>query len=127
MLAVLSEDGERQLISAFARDNGWNLAFAETMEQACVRLAGDVVPVILLDRDSADVEWRSMVRSFANHRPAPCIILASSVVDRYLFQELVSQGGYDVVAKPLQREELRRIAGLAFAFWKSRLGREEIT
>lgn len=127
VLAVLSGDGERQLVTTFARDNGWNVSFAETVEQARTRLAGNVVAVILLDRDSAGVEWRSMVRNLADHRPAPCIILMSPVVDRYLFQELVNQGGYDVVAKPLQREELRRIVGLAFAFWKSRVGREGIT
>jgi DNA-binding NtrC family response regulator len=126
-LAVLSGDGERQLVTTFARDNGWNVSFAETVEQARTRLAGNVVAVILLDRDSAGVVWRSMARNLADHRPAPCIILMSSVVDRYLFQELVNQGGYDIVAKPLRPEELRRIVGLAFAFWKSRVVREGIT
>jgi DNA-binding NtrC family response regulator len=48
------------------------------------------------------------------------VILASSVSDHYLFEELIHQGGYDVIAKPLKLEELRRITRLALTFWKNR-------
>lgn len=120
LLAVLSNPGERQLITDLSHDNGWNLTIAENLEQARSRIADKRLAVVLLDRDLAESDWRSMVRSFTSLHPAPCVILASSVSDHYLFEELVNQGGYDVVAKPLKLEEVRRITRLALTFWKNR-------
>jgi DNA-binding NtrC family response regulator len=101
LLAVLSSPGERQLVAGLSQDNGWKLIIAETLEQARLRIADKRLAVVLLDRDLAESDWRTMVRSFTSLSPAPCVILASSVSDHYLFEELIHQGGYDVIAKPL--------------------------
>lgn len=124
LLAVLSNPGERQLVTDLSHDNGWNLTIAATLEQARARVANKPLAVVLLDRDLAETDWRSMVRSFTCLHPAPCVILASFVSDHYLFEEVIHQGGYDVVSKPLKLEEVRRITRLAITFWKNRLLRQ---
>jgi DNA-binding NtrC family response regulator len=123
LLAVLSNAGERQLVTELSHNNGWSLTVAATLEQAQAGIANKRLAVVLLDRDLGESDWRSMVRSFTCLHPAPCVILASFVSDHYLFEEVIHQGGYDVVSKPLKLEEVSRITRLALTFWKNRLAR----
>lgn len=125
LLAVLSSAADREVLAKLAQDNGWNLAFAMTLEHGLAKLAERQTAVVIIDRALAEADWRTMVRSFTWQNPPPCVILASPVSDHYLFEEVIHQGGYDVVSKPLKLEEMRRIARLAFTFWKSRLPRVE--
>jgi DNA-binding NtrC family response regulator len=125
ILAVLASAADRELVTKLASDNGWSLALTMTSEEGLARLAERQIAVVIVDRDLAESDWRTMVRSFTWQNPPPCIILASPVSDHYLFEEVIHQGGYDIVSKPLKLEEMRRIARLAFTFWKSRLPRVE--
>lgn len=123
LLAVLSNPNERQLLSDLSHENSWSLTLAETLEQARLQVRNLRLAVVLLDRDLDPADWRPMVRSFTCMQPTPCVILASTVADHYLFEEVIHQGGYDVVSKPLKMEEVRRITRLALTFWKSRVSR----
>ena len=122
LLAVLANPEERKLVTDLSQNNGWNLTVVATLEQGRAKISGQRLAVVLLDRDLAESDWRSMVRSFTCLHPAPCVILASFVSDHYLFEELIHQGGYDVVSKPLKLEEVSRITRLALTFWKNRFG-----
>ena len=120
VLAILESSRDQTTVAEFATNSHWDLTVVPTLDQGFLLAAEKIVAIILLDRELAGSEWRSTVHRFAQHQPKPCIILASSVMDPYLFDEFVRQGGYDVVAKPLQADELRRIGHLAFTFWKNR-------
>lgn len=120
VLAILESSRDQTTVAEFATSRHWDLRVVNTVEQGFLLAAEKITAVILLDRDLAGHEWRSTVHRFAQNQPKPCIILASSVMDPYLFDEFVRQGGFDVVAKPIQADELRRIGHLAFTFWKSR-------
>jgi DNA-binding NtrC family response regulator len=121
LLAVLTDVSDQEAVKEFAASSNWDLHAIPTVERAAISLSGEVVSVILLDRDLAGPDWRVAVQAFASLTPKPSIILASSVVDHYLFTEVVHHGGYDVISKPLHADELRRILGLAFSFWKNRV------
>jgi DNA-binding response OmpR family regulator len=43
----------------------------------------------------------------------PDLIVASRLADEYLWAEVLNLGGYDVLAKPFNAEEVRRVVGLA--------------
>jgi DNA-binding NtrC family response regulator len=119
LLAILADPSDRDLVRQFTDRNQWGLNVVAAVEHAAVSTWIEVSPVILLDRDLAGQDWRSTVRMLAAHTPAPSVILASPVLDSYLFSEVVHHGGYDVISKPLQLDELRRMLGLAFSFWKN--------
>jgi DNA-binding NtrC family response regulator len=122
VLAILAEPRDAQLLIELANSQRWDLTVVHALDQAALRVAHETFSIILLDRDVASSDWRSPVRTFAQLQPAPSVILISPVADHYLFDELVKQGGFEVIAKPLQADELHRIARLAVAFWKSRRG-----
>ncbi len=120
MLAIMESAQDQAAVADFARSNGWDLTVVDTIPEASRISAKPNTALIILDRDLTENDWRSVVHSLAQRSPAPCIILASSVLDEYLFEEIVKQGGFDIVAKPIRPDELRRIGGLALSFWKSR-------
>lgn len=123
LLAILPDTVDRDAVNAFAIANNWSLNVVGGVEQAILRLSEASVPVILIDRDLPDEDWRLAIRTLTSRAPSPCVILASAVVDLYLFDEVVHHGGYDVVRKPFREEALRRTLGLAFSFWNNGLTR----
>ena len=94
------------------------LRYAESRVEAFDLVNELNAPVIFYDRDWPNAEWRTTVHTFASHPHRPCVILASRVVDDYLWQELVRRGGHDVLAKPLRIEDVTRAIKLALSFRK---------
>jgi DNA-binding response OmpR family regulator len=119
VLAVVTSPQDREAVSDCARAIGWELKLLETVDQAVSCAGSEFVALVILDRDLSEHSWRRSVQRLANARSTPCVLLASSVVDPYLFQELVKRGGFDVIPKPIQSKELARLGRLAFAHWKS--------
>lgn len=122
VLAILPDGCDAGPLVDLAAKQHWKLTVVHAFDQALWQVAHHAFPLILLDRDVGSGDWRACVQSFARLRPIPSVILISSVGDHYLFDEVVKQGGFDVIRKPLEADELQRISRLAFTFWKSRSG-----
>src|SRR5271156_3325342 len=119
LLALLAEDQDRSVVSGVCSGNHWDVSFATTVEEAG-RTSGEVKPqVVLFDRDLAGSGWREAVSTFAALWPRACIMLISRVKDDYLWNEVVSNGGYDILPKPLRADEVCRVVKLAWCYWSS--------
>jgi FixJ family two-component response regulator len=46
-----------------------------------------------------------------------CVLLISTVADDNLWNEVVLNGGYDVLRKPLREADLLRAVKLAWSYW----------
>jgi DNA-binding response OmpR family regulator len=101
--------------------NGWHLIPAETLEDGLAAIRSTPTPIVILDRDLVGPDWRPTVRLLASEPNAPCIILASHVVDDYLLEEVIQHGGYDVIAKPFREQEVTHAIEFAWSATKSRL------
>jgi len=119
VLALLRSPRDREAVSDCAQAIGWKLKLLETVDQALSVAASEAVALIIVDRDLSEHDWRTSVQSLANTVSTPCVLLASSVVDPYLFQELVKNGGFDVIPKPIESKELARLGRLAFTYWRN--------
>ena len=91
----------------------------DSVEQALAAIHSTPASILILDRDLAGPDWRPTLRRLASQ--APCVILASHVVDDYLLEEVIQNGGYDVVAKPFREREVTHIIEFAWSATKSRL------
>ena len=116
ILGFAAAGADRDIIAAVAQSSAVPLALSSTLKQDLVTDAA----VVILDRDLVEIDWRAAVRTLVTSKRHPCVILLSSVVDDYLFEELVKQGGFDVVAKPIRADELKRVLKLALSFWRNR-------
>jgi len=115
----MTGDAERRALTGICSRNRWNLLFAETCEAARTALDKLKAPVILCDRDLPGKGWRGAVEDLASSPHRACIILVSGVVDTYLWNEVVSKGGFDVLSKPLREEDVVRAVRLAWSYWSS--------
>ena len=118
-LATNSED--RAVLADVCAEHRWNLHFAGTAAEA-LAISARVQTVVICDRDLPGAEWRNVVEALASPPRRACVILASRVLDEYLWQEVIRRGGYDVLAKPLRAPDLERTIRLALSYWRSATG-----
>jgi DNA-binding NtrC family response regulator len=120
VVAIAPDGQDKQALSAFSVRGQWDLALAGSCEEALDLLKNTRAAVILCDRDLPGVDWRDALERLAAARPDCSIILASSVNDEYLWDEVIHKGGYDVLAKPFQEEQTVRAVNLAWSYSKER-------
>jgi DNA-binding response OmpR family regulator len=123
VVCFLSEDQDRSLMTDLCRRQRWAVFFAATRQQADRALQELKPQIMLFDRDLAGQGWREFVTSFAAASGGICIMLVSKVIDDYLWNELVSNGGYEVLRKPLREEEVSRAVKMAWTYWSSAVKR----
>ena len=119
IVSLLLEDQDRSLIAEVCYQNQWDVFVAKTCAQAR-QVSEQIKPhVILIDRDLADGDWRNALSACAASSEGACTMLISGVVDDYLWNEVVCNGGYDVLPKPLREQDVLRAVKFAWFYWNS--------
>jgi len=117
VLGLLGSDQERRVLAGLGSDQGWEIQFSDTCTDALAACDAHKVPVILCDRDLPSSDWRHVIQTLASSSRPACVILLSRIVDDSLWEEVIRCGGYDILAKPLSRNEVLRVVKLARSFW----------
>lgn len=122
VLLVSPEEGDHRYFgSVFARTN-WRLRRAYTLEEAFEVLAHEPIGVIVAEERLAGGSWRTILRAVEGLASPPKIVLAAPAAELELAAELLECGGWDVVARPFDAEEIIRCVSAAWLSWKA--GRE---
>lgn len=95
---------------------------ARTYREAVTLLCRDRIAVVLCERDLPDGKWKDLLSQVAPLSDPPCLIVTSRVADEYLWAEVLNLGGYDVLAKPFDVQEVRRVVTLACEHWSRQHG-----
>jgi DNA-binding NtrC family response regulator len=119
VIALGVNDPDRNLLIEASVQHKWKMQFSVTCGDAWSVLEQTKAPIILCDRDIEGAEWRDVVKMMASSTHGACAILLSRVVDDYLWNEVIANGGYDVVPKPLREEDVVRSVRLAWSYWSS--------
>ena len=114
---VITNTADRVMLNDLADRNHWNAIFSSTTEEARNAVNRTRPQVILIDRDVDGAGWRNAVSSLAMASDGACVVLISSVIDEYLWNEVVTNGGYDVLHKPLTEDDVLRNLRLAWSYW----------
>ncbi len=120
LVALTLDPRDRQLLADLGGENGWKIHVTGDLDEAGSMVHRLRAPVALCDREAPDGNWRSAVRALASPGHEPCVIVCAKRVDDYLWEEVIRNRGYDILAKPLREYEVTRIVGLALSFWNSR-------
>src|SRR3954453_17211348 len=110
VVAITADDEDGRRLAALSARCSWDLALAGSCEQALKTLEQARPAVILYDRDLPGADWREALPRLGK---AGAVILTSPVNDRYLWEEVIRLGGYDVLAKPLHEDQTVRFVNLA--------------
>jgi DNA-binding NtrC family response regulator len=118
-VALIRNDQDRELLREIAVREHLDIHFSDSCGEAWNLANRLQSAIVLCERDVPGMEWQDAVRILASAAPRPCVILTSSVVDDYVWREIVTRGGYDVLAKPLRRDDAVRAIRLAMTYWKN--------
>lgn len=91
---------------------------ARTYREAVAVLCRDRIAVILCEQELPDGKWKDLLSQIAPLADPPYLIVTSRVADEFLWAEVLNLGGYDVLAKPFDAEEVARVVGMACEHWE---------
>ncbi len=114
MLLVISpyqEDSVTVRIAAPAGDCPVSAAYS--IREGLALLRRQPPRIVICERDLPDGNWRQVLDALPQLPSPPLFILASRHADERLWAEVLNLGGYDVLIKPFDRQELTRVLRLA--------------
>jgi DNA-binding NarL/FixJ family response regulator len=111
VLALMTSDSDRELLRDVCMGAGWKIILVDNLAEGLGQPAG----IVLCDRDLTGIDWRGAIRQLAISPHPRRVILASYVVDDYLWDEVIHCGGYDVLPKPFRVHEVVHTIQFAWA------------
>jgi len=101
-LSLFLED--RFLLERLGKRYNWELRFAISPRDGFSLASQSHFDLILCDRHQPGYPWREVMDRVASSSPRSCILLVTPVSDDHLWREVLQQGGYDVLMRPLSEE-----------------------
>jgi DNA-binding response OmpR family regulator len=102
----------------------------DTYRKALQLLQRDRISIIICESNLRDGTWRDMLNSLNILPEKPIFIVSSRCAEEYLWAEVLNLGGFEVIAKPFNIQELRNViesACLAARLTHHRLQRINVT
>jgi len=116
LVAITDTAEDTAALRQIAGDFRWKVSIVSSCQAAIAALSEQPTPLVICDRDLSGEDWRDVLAKIAALPQAVCVLLASRVVDDYLWRQVIRHHGYDVVSKPFQPEELRRAVTFAWSW-----------
>jgi DNA-binding NtrC family response regulator len=116
LVAIMQNPDASAALRQIAASYGWKISIVDSSDAAVAALNAQPTPLVICDRDLSGEAWRDVLAKIAALPQAVCVLLASHVIDDYLWQQVIQHHGYDVVAKPFQPDELRRAVTFAWSW-----------
>jgi len=98
----------------------WVISAAPNCRQAIRQLSREKISVIFCESLLEDGTWKSVLRQISGKAHPPLLVVTSRVADDHLWAEVLNLGGYDVLAKPFNPEEVRHVCTTA-SLWLMQL------
>ena len=91
----------------------WVVSTAANCRQAVRELSLAKISVIFCESLLEDGTWKSVLAHIRGNAHPPLLIVTSRVADEHLWAEVLNLGGYDVLAKPFNAEEVHHVCTTA--------------
>lgn len=120
LLAVGQPEADLHILQNILAGSGWKIGQAGNFAAGLRYLRKGRVQVVLCERDFADGDWHALLTAIQTLDHPPALVVATAQADEYLWAEVLNLGGYDVLPKPFDIIEVRRVVDLAGYSWKRR-------
>lgn len=111
------DDDLAALILALGR-SGFAVDWRIDLAGALPVLDQDLHTVVICERRLVDGTWQDLLQHLDRQFCPPVVIVTSRTADDELWAEVLNRGGYDVLMKPFDRNEVSRVVTLASACWR---------
>ena len=120
ILLVSPYPDDQIMLPEILKHRNWQWHKSQGCCEALEFLQSHSVTVLICERDQPDGCWQDLLDAAAKQASPPSLIVFSRLADESLWAEVLNLGGYDVLIKPFDREEVVRVACSAWRSWKSR-------
>jgi DNA-binding response OmpR family regulator len=118
ILLVSPYAADHLLIPRILAGSNWQCRHCHNWHHAAEILGRSRIGVVLCERDQTNGSWRDMLETAQWQSRPPSVIVCSRRVDEVLWAEVLNLGGYDVLIKPFDHEEVLRVVSGAWRSWK---------
>ena len=118
LLLITGDHALRESLIVLGVVRGWDVCWAVSDDEAIAILGRRPVPLVICDEE-APGDWRDIVRRIAFLPRSTCVLLASRFCDEALKREANRHFAYDVIAKPLNWEEVTNRVLFAWSWYTS--------
>lgn len=125
VLAVTAFDEDEACLKEIFSHSNWIFKRVHSCHAARDFLHNTPASVVICERALPDGGWRDLLEAASELDDPPHLIVASSSADDRLWSEVLNLGGYDLLEKPFDRQEVFRISSLAWRHWKDEIVRKE--
>lgn len=116
VLVITSDNAAYRRLESIFGHSKWHLHRVLQAGQAPFFLEDNPTPIVITE----DGGWREALQQVSKFGdPAPRVIVASRLADDPLWQEVLEQGGYNVIRKPFDPAEVYWVVSNAWRDWKS--------
>jgi DNA-binding NtrC family response regulator len=87
----------------------------------------DSATVVMCERDLPDGTWQTVLNECDGCPNRPLVMVVSRHADESLWAEVLNLGGYDVLLKPFDRNEVTRVVAMCGRQWRGRNTRQPVS
>jgi DNA-binding response OmpR family regulator len=120
VLLISPFDEDHQHLRDLLKHSNWQQYEARTQRESFEFLRKNVTPVVICESELPDGGWQDVLAQLDRMQSPPMLVVTSRMADDRLWSEVLNLGGYNVLAKPLNMQEVFHVAGLAWMSWKGR-------
>jgi two-component system nitrogen regulation response regulator GlnG len=121
VLTVGDAADEHVSLRSILTHSNWRLFEAASCAEARAILERQRVSVVVCDELLPDGDWKQVLRTVEALPVSPPLIVTARNADDLLWSEVLNLGGYDLLPKPFDFNEVVRAVGIAWLHWKDSL------
>ena len=109
ILSISPVAADHDTLRRILSDQLWRIDIALTYREAVACLCRDRVDVVICECHLPDGTWKDLLGHIAEMLDSPALVVTSGAVDAHFRSEVRALGGYDVITKPLDADDVRRV------------------
>jgi DNA-binding NtrC family response regulator len=113
IMLCTGDAGDRTLFERLAGNEAWRIHHVKDFADAARLLGKWLFRAVVCDADLGGGMWRDLLRVASHGAVPPRVIVLSRQADVRLWAEALNLGAYDLLMKPLDFMEARRVLTLA--------------
>lgn len=113
ILSVTTTGDDQVALRDCLADARCRILAADSCRDALNFLERGGISIVVCGRNLPDGNWRDILDCVPSLTGRPILIVTSDCADERLWAEVMNLGGFDVVAKPFNRKELRHVLDTA--------------
>ena len=113
LLTVSASSDDLRFLNELLSDDKWIVRSVRSCSEAFNVIKSENPAVVACEHDLGDGSWKDLLNLSAQLEDPPPMVVFSQHADERLWAEVLHLGGYDVLAKPFEPNEVARVLAMA--------------